>query len=127
MLKMAIVGGRDFNDYELLEEVMESVCEFYEVSSPYIISGGAKGADACAKVYAKDHGFEYQEYPADWEGLGRSAGFARNLRMADAADVVVAFWDKESKGTKHMIDQSLKKGKDVLVTYYDKNSKRVTH
>jgi hypothetical protein len=35
--------------------------------------------------------------------------------MADYADSLIALWDGKSKGTKHMIDDSKKKGLNVFV------------
>jgi hypothetical protein len=58
------------------------------------------------------------EYPADWS-LGRSAGYQRNAFMAKTLDptsddACIAFWDGQSKGTKHMIDCCRKAG---VMTY----------
>ena len=47
--------------------------------------------------------------PADWDLDGKSAGFKRNVKMAEYADALVAFWDGESKGTKHMIETAKEK------------------
>lgn len=33
----------------------------------------------------------------------------------DLADVIIAFWDGKSKGTKFTIDYALSKGKEVVV------------
>jgi hypothetical protein len=35
---------------------------------------------------------------------GKGAGYIRNATMAKNADAVIAFWDGNSPGTKHMID-----------------------
>ena len=42
----------------------------------------------------------------------------RNAQMADYADILLAFWDGESKGTKHMINLAEKKDLDVYCFNY---------
>lgn len=49
-------------------------------------------------------GWGVQSFPADWQKNGKSAGYKRNEEMAQNSDALIAFWDGESKGTKHMID-----------------------
>ena len=56
--------------------------------------------------------------PADWDLDGKSAGFKRNVKMAEYADALVAFWDGESKGTKHMIETAKEKGLDIRIKHY---------
>lgn len=56
--------------------------------------------------------------PADWDLYGKSAGFKRNVQMAEYADALVAFWDGASSGTKHMIETAQKMGLDVRVKKY---------
>ena len=40
--------------------------------------------------------------------------------MAEVADAVIAFWNGESHGTKHMIDIASEKKLDVRVVNYGK-------
>ena len=59
--------------------------------------------------------YPIKRFPADWENLGRGAGYVRNVQMAFYADALIAFWDGESRGTKHMIDIAKEKGLMVRV------------
>ncbi len=100
-----VVGSRTFEDYELMKNKLDYFLSNHG-KKVVIVSGGAKGADSLAKRYAKDKGFEYVEFPADWENLGKTAGYIRNEQMHKyiskaAKRGVVAFWDGESKGTAH--------------------------
>ena len=59
--------------------------------------------------------------PACWYYARRRAGFLRNEDMLAIADALVAFWDGESHGTKHMIEISQEKGIPVWVFNYKNN------
>lgn len=106
-MKLAIVGSRDFDDYEFLKRIIN-----YHPCTQ-IISGGARGADTLAKRYATEHDIPIQEFIPNWDAHGKSAGFLRNEQIVKACDELVAFWNKISRGTKHSIDLAEKAGKPV--------------
>lgn len=106
-LKLAIVGSRDFDNYEFLKKIID-----YHPCTK-IVSGGASGADALAKRYAADHGIPFKEFLPNWNAHGKSAGFIRNEQIIEASDELVAFWNSVSRGTKHSIDLAEKAGKPV--------------
>lgn len=83
-----------------------------------IMSGHAKGADMLGERFAEEHGLKLEVYPADWKAHYRSAGFRRNEQMGNIANGLIAFWDGESHGTKHMIEYAKSKGLDVNVVRY---------
>ena len=62
------------------------------------------------------------EFPADWDKHGKSAGYKRNLEMAENADALIAFWDGESRGTKHMIDIAKEKNLLTRIIRYDERN-----
>lgn len=111
-MKIAIVGSRGYPEPE---EVLRYVSLIGECHT--IVSGGARGVDSWAAEAARERGLEVVEYPAKWHLYGRSAGFRRNQDIVRDADLVVAFWDGKSKGTKHTIDLALKANKQVRVVY----------
>jgi len=81
-----------------------------------VMHGGARGADRMAATIAAGLGLQVEEYPADWKGLGRSAGITRNLAMlAEQPDLVLAFWRDESTGTGHTVGVALRRGITVEV------------
>jgi len=98
-MKLAIVGSRTFNDYELLKKETDKLLEKYNITE--IISGGAKGADSLAEKYAKEKKLKLTVFPAKWNKYGKSAGFIRNNEIWEYADLGIAFWDGKSKGTQH--------------------------
>mgnify|MGYP003533449592 CR=1 FL=1 len=114
--KVIVAGGRDFNDYSLLKEKLESLLK--NKNEIEIVSGKARGADSLGEQYANEKGYPINSHPANWDEYGKSAGYIRNKEMAEYADALVAFWDGKSRGTKHMIDLAENKGLLVRVIYY---------
>lgn len=80
-----------------------------------IVSGGARGADKLGEKYAREKNYPIKSFPAEWQKYGKSAGPIRNAKMVDYANVCVAFWDRESKGTHDMIMRSYDKKLNVLI------------
>jgi len=70
------------------------------------------GADLAAHQWCEKNiatGVTEEPFPADWS-TGVNAGPLRNIRMFDnPVDLVLAFWDGRSKGTKHTIDLATKR------------------
>ena len=114
MSKVIVAGSRDFTDYTRMCKVLDEVIEKDDI----IISGGARGADRIGEQYAHDTGLEIVVMLADWDKWGKSAGYRRNEEMAKVADGLVAFWDGNSKGTKHMIDLARKYKLQVVIDQY---------
>lgn len=101
-MKLAIVGSRTFNDYELLKnEINKLISEYNITEITEIVSGGAKGADSLAERYAKENNLKLTIFPAEWDKYGKKAGYIRNDKIWQYADLGVAFWDGKSKGTQH--------------------------
>ena len=107
-MKVGIVGSRSLVVYDL-ENYLPDECD-------KIISGGAVGIDKCAADYAAKKGIELEEFLPDYEKYGKAAPIVRNKLIADASDLVIAFWDGCSKGTKMIIEYCNKTGKKCVVT-----------
>lgn len=81
-----------------------------ELNPSHIITGGAEGADRLAELWAKANSIPVTIYTANWNRDGRRAGIVRNKLMLDKnPDMVVAFWDGLSRGTKHTITEAEKR------------------
>lgn len=98
-MRTIIAGSRDFIDYRLLCQNMNTL----DWPVTVVLCGMAKGADLLGKQWAEENNIPVEEYPAKWTELGKAAGYVRNLQMANESDALVAFWDGESRGTSHMI------------------------
>jgi hypothetical protein len=114
-MRLAIVGSRGFQSYEILKATVDTLREIYPITT--IVSGGAKGADHLAEIYAEEHNLEMDIYPADWS-KGKGAGYIRNVDIWNNSDLGVAFWDGESKGTAHSFKLSEKQKKKLYVFNY---------
>lgn len=121
-MKLIIAGGRDFNDYTLLQSKLDHLLQNIPTDSIEIVSGGARGADSLGERYANARGIKIKQFIPEWKNpdgtMNRAAGHIRNHKMGDYADTLVAFWDGQSKGTKGMIDYATKKGLNVRVVRY---------
>jgi hypothetical protein len=143
-VRIIVAGSRDFADYELLKQsVLDIIFEIgSETGICYLnksdkntfilaeknrikfISGTARGADSLGEKFANECGYKVVRFPADWDGLGKRAGYVRNAEMAKYASeednfgVLIAFWDGKSKGTKHMIDLAKKYGLEVHIVNF---------
>ena len=115
-LKVVIAGGRDFDDYNKLKTSCDRVLS--DVETVEVVSGRARGADKLGEQYAKERDYKLHLFPADWDRYGRSAGYKRNVQMANFADVVIVFWNGKSVGTKHMIDIVKKQNKPIIIIEY---------
>ncbi len=113
-MKLIIAGSRDFNDYQYL---VDTIAEL-DMPICQIISGTARGADQLGERYGREHGIEIVRMPANWDLYGKSAGYRRNEEMAKVATDLLAFWDGESRGTKHMIDLGNRAQLNVVVVRY---------
>lgn len=111
-MKVAIIGSRGLTvtDFE----------NYLPPDTTEIISGGARGIDTCARNYAISHGLKLTEFLPEYEKYGRSSPLKRNITIIKAADLVLAFWDGKSRGTKFVIDNCKNLGVEVKVFSFTK-------
>jgi hypothetical protein len=115
-MKVIIAGSRENITYD---DVVKAISQSKFVIST-VISGTARGVDRFGEKYASENCINIEKYPADWDKYGKSAGYRRNELMATKADALIAVWDGQSKGTKHMIDIAKKNGLSVFIYVKDK-------
>ncbi len=104
---VAVIGSRNAVIENLKDYLPQDTCE--------IVSGGAKGIDTCAKEFALENGIKYTEFLPDYNRYKKGAPLVRNRQIVEYADVVVAFWDGKSRGTKYVLDYCAKLSKHVRV------------
>jgi hypothetical protein len=113
-MRLAVVGSRSFSSYQTLEWNLNP----YLNTCLHLVSGGAEGADSLAQEYAKRKGLGITVYYPAWQ-QGMSAGFICNQKIIDDCDMMIAFWDGESKGTEHSIKTMELTGKGLIVITKD--------
>ena len=116
MKTIGIIGSRRRNsqaDYALVYNAFVAIYE----PGDHIVSGGCpQGGDAFAERIAKHLQIPITIYYAQWDRLGKSAGFARNGDIAREANVLLACVAPDrAGGTEDTIKKYLKTGKDRLV------------
>lgn len=111
-MNIAIVGSRGYLNYEA---VYNYVLNNFRDGDVLVSGGCPRGADYLAERAAGALGIKTLIFPADWNRLGKSAGFIRNADIVKNADKLVAFWDGESRGTQHVIGLANKAGIPVEI------------
>ena len=109
-MKVAVVGSRSVGRDHYL-----TLCKTMPIGASTIISGGAKGADALAKLYAQKNQLFYEELRPDYDHFGRSAPIQRNDEIIRRADYVIVLWDGKSRGSAYVIKRCIDCGTPVRV------------
>ena len=117
---VAVIGSRDFSDYALLESTLASL-----PGITGIITGGARGADSLAEIYAGQYGLPIVVLKPDWEKYGQGAGVVRNRQIIDAAEMVVAFWDEVSRGTASSLKLAKAKGIPIQTVIIGQDERKI--
>ena len=106
--KVAVIGSRTFSNFDLLEKTL------LPLGTIIVVSGGANGADSLAEQYSLKYNLETIIFKADWKKFGKRAGYLRNIDIIAESDMVIAFWDGISKGTKHSLN--LAESRNIPIT-----------
>lgn len=110
-MKTIIAGSRTITDYAAIEAAVTA--SGFTITQ--VVSGCARGVDRLGEQWGYAHDVPIARFPADWKRYGRQAGPLRNNEMAVYADALIAVWDGESIGTKHMISAAHARGLQVFV------------
>ena len=95
-MKVAVIGSRSITEADLEPYIPED--------TEMIISGGAKGVDTLARMYAEKKRIPYLEIRPDYNRYGRKAApLIRNREIVNKADLVIALWDGVSGGTAYTV------------------------
>jgi hypothetical protein len=110
-MKVAIAGSRHYADLPRVAEYVGSLPSTWS-----LVTGSAAGVDATAARAARGRGLPVRVLGASFEeARDAEAAAERNQRLIDACDVLVAFWDGTSNGTRQTIDRALDSGREVHV------------
>lgn len=111
-MKIGVIGSRNFDNYKLLAETLQS----FNVS--LIISGGAIGADALALKFAISNVIPFKVFKPNYKKYNRIAPLVRNSEIVKESDFILAFWDSKSKGTLDTIFKAKRSGKPYQIVLF---------
>ena len=120
-MRLGIVGSRNpgvsYQEWEnmLLERIDPSKVEM-------VISGGAKGIDSYAKIFAARHRIPYMEFAPQYSAYGKYATLKRNTQIVQESSVVAAFPTPDSKGTLHSIRETKRLDKRLIIVNIPSNT-----
>lgn len=115
-MKVAIIGSRNLQ--------VDHLEAFIPPEATEIVSGGAKGIDTCAREFALANNIKLTEFLPDYDKHGKSAPLERNIQIIEHSDLVLAFWDGKSRGTKYVIDTCKERGVPIKVFLNDPASEQ---
>ena len=113
-MKLIIAGSRSITDINTVVKALYGF-NIKHKDVEEIVSGGAKDVDKLGERIARSNKINVKIFKADWDKYGKKAGYLRNKKMGKYADTLLAVWDGESKGTRHMIDIMKRLNKTVYV------------
>jgi hypothetical protein len=111
---IGIVGSRSRTGNEVVNAIEDALLRIYDAKArDRVVSGGCPiGADRIAEQLAKKHQISITIHYAQWDLLGKGAGFIRNEFIAQDADILIASVAQNRKGgTENTIKHFLAKVK----------------
>ena len=111
-MRTIIAGSRSILDQTLIDNAAAE-CGW---TITEVVCGKALGVDTLGENWAKKNSVPVKPFAADWEHLGRSAGYHRNAQMADYAEALILVWDGRSPGSRMMYDLARRKGLRISET-----------
>ena len=112
-MKAAVIGSRALGCFDIDKYISEVERQLGDKIT-IIITGGARGVDTVAAAYADRRGIPKQIILPDYT-LGKGAPLIRNKQIVKDADIVIAFWDGQSRGTLHAIKHASVYNKPIIV------------
>lgn len=109
VMKVVVTGGRNYNDFVLLDLYLRGL------SPTHIYVGDATGADALARSWAELNKVKITVFYADWKLNGKRAGPIRNTKMLVAAGpdaTVLAF--PGGRGTSDCVSKANVRGNKIV-------------
>lgn len=103
-MKVAIVGSQGITDINITDYLPNNTTE--------IVIGGESGVYTIAKEYAIAHNIKLTEFLQDFNAPSKL-----NLEIIEYADLVLVFWDGQSKGSKFIIDTCYEANVEVRIIH----------
>lgn len=108
-MRIGVVGSRTFEPEAKVRQFIKTLPREWE-----IVSGGANGPDIWAETEARELNMPTNIHYAQWNLYGKRAGMIRNGLIVDDSDIIIAFYDGSSKGTRDTIKKAVMVKKPVI-------------
>lgn len=110
-VRICVAGSRSYHNTRMFDIILRVFLSWVGDEQYAFISGDAwRGPDRMIVDWAKLNNKRCFKFPADWDNLGKRAGYVRNAEMRKQLTHLLVFWDGESRGTKEMIENTKKLG-----------------
>lgn len=98
--RVLVCGGRSWQYRAVVFAALDRLHETRRIK--VLMQGGAEGADALAKEWARDRCVPFMEFPADWRRHGKKAGPMRNQQMLEEGNPTLVAAFPGGRGTADM-------------------------
>lgn len=125
-MKLAIIGSRDFTDYQLCCKAIDQFLDEWDLSPAEItevVSGGARGADSLAEKWATEKNLSMKIFYPDWKTYGKAAGPRRNQMIIEYTNYLIAFPSITGRGTQDSLRKANYMKKPTKVLWFDRDIK----
>lgn len=106
-MQVGVIGSRGLT--------INNLEDYLPKNTTAIVSGGARGIDSSAAAFARLSGIKLIVFRPNYEVFGRSAPLKRNIEIIENSDIVLAFWDRQSRGTAFVIRKCKEKNVPVKI------------
>lgn len=90
MKTIGIIGSRRRNSKEDYDQLEKAFVQIYKDGDQLVSGGCPSGGDKFCEILAKKYQVPIKIYYAQWNKLGKIAGFTRNTNIAEDCDVLIA-------------------------------------
>lgn len=121
---IAVVGSRNFNDYEYFKNKLQYLISNITEDIQFVSGGAKSGADFLVKRFCREENYKLIEHLPDYEKYPpKVAPLKRNHLVVDDADMLVAYYNGVSRGTKYTLNLGEKKGIPIRIVELTEDNK----
>lgn len=113
---IGIIGSRSRNTQNDLDLCKRAFEDIYEKGDSLVSGGCPKGGDKFAELIAKENNIPIKIHYPEWDKYGKSAGFKRNIYIAEDCDILLAIVAaNRTGGTEDTIKKAERLGKKIIL------------